>query len=66
MKKIRVNDKVLLTENTRCLLGLPDGIEYIVKEILVEENIPFPIVLKSDELGEDWVNFFNNSELIPK
>ena len=58
-----VGTKVYINENVRVLLGLPDGIEYTIKDYL-EEDVPCKIVLGSEELGKDWVQFFRVDELI--
>ena len=55
--------KVFITENTRVLLGLPDGVEYTIKEVLTD-NVEHRVVLIAEELGNDWVNFFSENELI--
>lgn len=60
---MKIGKKVFITENTRVLLGLPDGVEYTIKEILTD-NVDCRIVLTAEELGEDWVNFFSENELI--
>ena len=60
---MKIGKKVFITENTRVLLGLPDGIEYTIKEILTD-YVDCRIVLTAEELGEDWVNFFSEDELI--
>lgn len=62
-KKIKIGDKCFITENARVLLGLPDGIEYTIKDIL-QENVEFQFVLSADEFGKDWVEFFREEELI--
>ena len=60
---MKIGKKVFITENTRVLLGLPDGVEYTIKEILTDD-VDCRIVLTAEELGEDWVNFFSEDELI--
>jgi hypothetical protein len=62
MKK---SDKVYLCENARVLLGLPDDIEYTIKDI-IEDDVEFPIVLSAPEFGKDWVEFFRKEEIIEK
>lgn len=64
MKKFSIGDKVLLTENAKVMLGLPDGIEYTITDILKEENVEYKIVLNAEEFGKDWVQFFDETELI--
>lgn len=59
---MKIGDKVYITENARCMLGLPDGIQYTIKDLL--ENEPYPIVLQAEELGKDWVEFFEEKEII--
>lgn len=60
---MKIGKKVFITENTRVLLGLPDGVEYTIKEILTDD-VDCRIVLTAEELGKDWVNFFSENELI--
>ena len=60
---MEVGKKVFITENARVLLGLPDGVEYTIKEILTDD-VDCRIVLTAEELGNDWVNFFSENELI--
>jgi hypothetical protein len=61
-KIIKIGDTVYIKENARVLLGLPNGIEYTVKDI--EDDIQYPIILCADELGKDWEQFFCIDELI--
>lgn len=58
-----VGKKVFINENARVMLGLSDGIVYTIKDVL-DEDVEYKIVLSSDELGKDWVGFFDESELI--
>ena len=60
---MKVGTKVYINENSRVLLGLPDGIEYTIKDIL-KLDVPCQIVLGAEELGKDWVQFFRKDELI--
>ena len=61
--KYRIGEKYFLTENTRTLLGLPDGYEYELIDILkIKVNSPY--VIKCEELGEDWRGFVDKHELI--
>lgn len=60
---MEIGKKVFINENARVLLGLPDGIEYVVEDIL-KTDVPYKIVLTADELGKDWVEFFKEDELI--
>lgn len=61
--KIHKGDKVILTEETKNNLGLPDGIEYIVIDV-IHDNVPYNIVLNAEELGKDWVQYFDEDEII--
>jgi hypothetical protein len=63
MKNLKVGDKCYITENAKVGLGLPDGIEYTIKDIL-KDDVDFPIVLNAEEFGKDWVEFFREEELI--
>lgn len=60
---MEIGKKVFINENARVLLGLPDGIEYTIKDVL-KDDVPCKIVLGADELGKDWVQFFREDELI--
>lgn len=60
---MKIGDKCYIAENAKVLLGLPDGIEYTVKDIL-QEDVEYKIVLNAKEFGEDWVQFFKEEELI--
>jgi len=62
---MKIGNKVFITERARTLLGLPDGIVFTIKDILeVGEDIKFPMVLSAEEFGKDWVEFFDEDELI--
>jgi hypothetical protein len=63
MKKLEVGDKCYITENAKVGLGLPDGVEYTIIDIL-KENVEFNFVLNAVEFGKDWVEFFKEEELI--
>jgi hypothetical protein len=60
---MKIGDKVFLTENTRVLMGFEDGLEFEVVDTL-NLDVPHPIVVKCDNLGKDWVEFFSEDELI--
>jgi len=60
---MEIGKKVFINENARVMLGLPDGIEYTIKDVL-KDDVPCKIVLGADELGKDWVQFFREDELI--
>ena len=62
-KKWSIGDTCLITENVRVLLGLQDGLGYEIKDIIKDE-VEFHYVLTCDELGNDWVQFFKESELV--
>lgn len=63
MNSINIGDKVYITENSKTLLGLPEGIEYTVIDIL-KEDVEFKVVLNAKEFGSDWVEFFKPEEII--
>jgi len=63
MKKLEIGDNVYICENSQVLLGLPDGCEYTIKDIL-ELKYDSPYVLSCEEHGKDWVGFFGKNELI--
>ena len=57
-------DKVFLTENARCITGMPEGAEYEVKDIFYGD-MTYNILLTSREyLGEGWEDYFSEDELI--
>jgi hypothetical protein len=60
MKK---NDRVKLTEPTLKIFEYPD-IEYTIIDIL-EEKYPYKYVLKCEDMGNDWVQFFKEKEMLP-
>jgi len=60
---MKIGTKVFINENARVLLGLSEGIEYTIKDVL-KEDVPCKIVLSAEELGKDWVQFFREDELI--
>ena len=60
---MEIGKKVFINENARVLLGLTDGVEYTIKDVL-KDDVPCKIVLGADELGKDWVQFFREDELI--
>lgn len=62
-KNFKVGDKCYITEETSFRLGLPDNIEYTIKDIL-KEDVKFQIVLNAKEFGKDWVEFFRAEELV--
>lgn len=63
MKNFKAGDKCYITENAKVGLGLPDGVEYTIIDIL-QENVEFNFVLNAEEFGKDWVEFFREEELI--
>jgi len=63
MMRINKGDKVILTEETNKHFGLPDGLEYTVVDVLYD-NVPYNIVLNAEELGKDWVQYFDEDEVI--
>ena len=54
---------VHINENAKTKLGLPEGLEYYIDDV-IEEEVDYQIVLKCEELGSDWVGFFSLEELI--
>lgn len=58
-----IGKKCYITENVKNLLGLPDGIVFEICDIL-DGSHEFNIVLKSKELGKDYVEFFDVDEII--
>lgn len=63
MENFKIGDKVFITENAKVKLGLPDGVEYTIKDIL-HEDVEFQIILNAEEFGKDWMEFFRAEELI--
>lgn len=62
-KVIDVGSTVILTENARTKMGLADGMEYKIEEILTG-NYEYPLVLSCEELGGNWKEFFHFDEVI--
>ena len=69
---MKIGDKVYIRENTRVILGLPDGVEYQIIDIINDHDNqpefpinPFCVVLNAEEFGKDWREFFRYDELIP-
>ena len=62
-RKFIIGEIVFITENASCLLGLPDGLEYEIVDIL-KFKVPAPYVLISHEIGENTHFFFSRDELI--
>jgi len=62
MEGIKKGVEVFLVENTRVIMGLQEGLVYSVVDVL--ENVEYPIVLRCEELGKDWVEFVNEYEVI--
>ena len=63
MMKVHKGDKVILTEKTKNNLGLPDGVKYTVVDVLYDD-VPYNIVLNAEEFGKDWVQYFDEDEII--
>jgi len=63
MMKVHKGDKVILTEETKNNLGLPDGVKYTVVDVLYDD-VPYNIVLNAEEFGKDWVQYFDEDEII--
>lgn len=61
--KVHKGDKVILTEETKNNLGLPDGVKYTVVDVLYDD-VPYNIVLNAEEFGKDWVQYFDEDEII--
>lgn len=62
-KRIKIGDRCYVKEETKNELGLADDIVYVVHDFL-NNDVDFPIVLKTDKFGKDWVEFFREDELI--
>lgn len=61
--RFKKDDKCFLTENVRKLLSLPD-VEYTVKDVLNDIDYPYVLNLSSEDFGKDFVQFFNENEMI--
>ena len=62
MGPIKINDKVLLTEEAKRGMLFSENYEFTVKDIL-EDFIPYNIVLGTEEFGKDWVCFVTSNEV---
>lgn len=61
-RKFELGEKVFITENARVLLGLPEGLEYEIIDIL-KLKVKSPYVLITDEFPDSHF-FFSRDELI--
>lgn len=61
--RFKKDDKCFLTAKVRKHLSLPN-VEYLVKDVLTDIDYPYVIKSSSGEFGEDWVQFFNDNELL--
>jgi len=59
---MKVGDRVILTEQSRVLMGFKGDMEGTVIDILRDE--PYPYVVNLIDMGEDHREFFDRSELI--
>lgn len=60
---MEIGDNVIISQNAQTLLGLPHQDGYVIHDIL-KFDVKFPIVLKHEEMGKDWVEFFDEDELV--
>ncbi len=63
--KFKKGDKVALKEKVLDQMYYPDNIGFYIKDILVND-LPYPIVVGRESFGKDWVEFFNEDEIILK
>jgi hypothetical protein len=61
-RKFVIGEKVFITENARVLLGLPEGLDYEIHDIL-KLKVKSPYVLITDEFPDSHF-FFSKEELI--
>ena len=64
MNKIKIGNNVHIKDSTALKTGLPYGILFTIDNIL-NDKVKYQIVLSSKELGNDRVQFFKHSEIIP-
>ena len=62
MANIKINDKVLLTEEAKKGMMFSENHEFTVKAIL-EEFVPYNIVLGAEYFGKDWECFVTSNEV---
>lgn len=58
-----IGKKYFITENARVLLGIEDGIEFTLMDIL-DGSIAYPYVLSSAAFENGLTEYFNEDELI--
>lgn len=65
---MKIGDKVRITDKARYVVPwyyLGD-VEYTIVNILEKsKNTPYNYVLNNPDFGKDWVQFFDENELIP-
>lgn len=61
--RFKKDDKCFLTEKVRKHLSLPN-VEYTVKDVLSDIDYPYVLNLTSEDFGKDFVQFFNDNELL--
>ena len=62
-EKYNVGDRVHITKWYSILHNIPIFVEYKILDIL-KLNVRCPILLGSDELGEDWCEFVSKNAII--
>ena len=63
MITLEIGNKVRMTEQTAKRFYFPSDTEFTITDIL-EDNVPYQIVVNAKEFGKDWVEFFKQEELI--
>jgi hypothetical protein len=59
---MKIGDRVKITEDAKDLLPYDVDTEFTIIRIL--ENADYPYVLNAEEFGKDWMQFFNENEII--
>ena len=62
---MKIGDKVTIKEDSTDKLPyeVPENTEFEIVGI-IDEKVAYPYVLSSETFGSDWVQFFNEEEII--
>ena len=63
MRILKIGDKTCMTEATAEKWEYPKDTVFTIIDIL-EDDLPYQLVVNATEFGKDWVQFFNDEELV--
>jgi len=63
MRTLKKGDKVRMTEATAEKWDYPTDTVFTIIDIL-EDDLPYQLVVNATEFGKDWVQFFDDEELV--